>query len=70
MMDFLEGDKLWMGLLIALAAVEGAKRICAIIPGKKDDEIVGMIHKGLRWVVDFIAGKTGRADDPALIKRD
>jgi hypothetical protein len=70
MMDFLQGDKLWMGLMIALVLVEAAKRACAYIPGKKDDEIVGTIHKALRWIVDFIAGKTGRADDPALIKRD
>lgn len=72
-MEFLEGDQLWMVLLIALVCVEGAKRVCAVIPGKRADDLEGVfgtLHKGLRKVVDFVAGKTGRADDPSLIKRD
>lgn len=72
-MEFLQGDKLWIALLILLAVVEAAKRVCASIPGKRADELEGWLgkaQKGVRWLVDLVAGKTGRADDPALIKRE
>lgn len=53
-----------------LAFIEFAKRVAAIVPGKKDDEIVGVIDGVVRKLVDLIAGKTGRSDDPSLVKRD
>lgn len=55
---------------IALAAIELAKRVAAAVPGKKDDEIVGIVEGVLRKVVDFVAGKTGKASDPSLVKRE
>ena len=67
---FFSGSNLMVYLLIALAVVEVAKRVTAIIPGKRDDEIVGTIDKVLRRVVDFIAGKTGKPSDPSLVKRE
>ncbi len=61
----------WMAyLLIALAVVEVAKRVAAVVPGKRDDEIIGIIDGILRKAVDFVAGKTGKASDPSLVKRE
>lgn len=66
----LEIAKLALYLGIALGVVEVAKRVAALIPGKRDDEIVGVIDGLLRKLVDFVAGKTGRASDPSLVKRE
>lgn len=68
--SFLSGDSLMTYLLIALAVVEVAKRVTAIIPGVRDDEFVSVIDGLLRKVVDFIAGKTGKPSDPSLVKRE
>lgn len=57
-------------VLIALAAVELAKRVCAVIPGEEDDKIVNSIERGLRKLIDFIAGKTRNPADPSLIVRE
>jgi hypothetical protein len=55
---------------IGLVAVELAKRVAEVIPGKKDDEIVSMIDGLLRSIVDFIAGRNlGASNDPAARKK-
>jgi hypothetical protein len=61
----------WMVyLLIALAAVELAKRVAAAIPGKREDEIISTIELGLRGLVDFLAGKTKPPSESSLVRRE
>ena len=56
---------------IALAAIELAKRIAEVVPGKKDDEVVGMVESIVRHLIDFVAGRShGKPNDPSLVKRD
>jgi len=58
----------WIG--VALALVEVAKRVCARIPGERDDQITNWVSYVLRWILDLVAGKTGKPSDPSLIKRE
>ena len=69
-LSFLTGGNIMAYLVAGLALIEFAKRVCVIVPGKKDDEIVGIIDGILRKAVDFVAGKTGKASDPSLVKRE
>lgn len=69
-MDWLNAESLMVYAVIVLAAVELAKRIAAVVPGKRDDEIVSVIDGIVRKAIDFLAGKTGKASDPSLVKRE
>ena len=53
---------------LALAAVELAKRIATLTPGKTDDEIVSKVEKLLRVLIDFAAGQHTDRTDPGMIK--
>lgn len=66
----LSPDSLMLYAVVVLALVELAKRIAAIVPGKRDDEIVSVVDGIVRKAIDFLAGKTGKASDPSLVKRD
>lgn len=57
-------------LLILLAAVALAQRVAAVIPGKRDDEIVGVVDGLLRKVVDFVGGVPKDPSDPGLVKKE
>jgi hypothetical protein len=62
--------KIAFWISIALILVEALKRVCAKIPGKKDDEIVGWIEFILRWTADLLAGRPADPSDPSLLRKD
>ena len=54
---------------LVLAVIELAKRIVEVIPGKKDDEIVGIIDGLVRHFLDLVAGRNlGQPNDSGSIK--
>ena len=57
-------------ILLALAVVEVARRVAAIVPGRRDDEIVGTVEGLLRRLVDFLGGVPKDPADPGLVRRD
>lgn len=59
---------LGMYLGLAWAAVEVARRVAALTPGKADDEIVSSIERFLRQAIDFMAGQHTDRGDPGMIK--
>ncbi len=55
-------------IAMGLAAIELAKRIASITPGKTDDEIVNKIEKFVRVMIDAFAGQHTDRADPGMIK--
>jgi hypothetical protein len=69
-MDSILGQVAMFSALI-LAVIELAKRVAEVVPGKKDDEIVGIVDGLVRHVLDWIAGRNlGQPGDPGLVKKD
>ena len=52
---------------IALGVIHAFQRVAEKIPGKRDDEILSDIERFLRIIVDFVAGRHGKSDDPSMI---
>ena len=55
-------------IAMTLAAIELARRVASITPGKTDDEIVSKIERLFRVLIDAFAGQHANRNDPGMIK--